>query len=248
MANERLRDAILAAGLTYEQVAKEAGVDPKTVERWSLQTGRKPYARHRRAIAALLDQSESWLWPSAVPPERQASIATSEIVTAYPHRNAIPSDLWERLLHATADRIDILVHSGLFLVERPDFIRTIAEKAAAGVTIRIAFGDPDSDAVTLRSAEENLGDGVLAMRIKYGLVAYTPLVRTPGVEFRFHGTTLYNSIFRFDDEMIVNNHVFGVPGAHAPSLHLRKLGAGDLFSTYAKSFTDVWALSKPAAW
>ena len=90
MANERLRDAILAAGLTYEQVAKEAGVDPKTVERWSLQTGRKPYARHRRAIAALLDQSESWLWPSAVPPERQASIATSEIVTAYPHRNAIP--------------------------------------------------------------------------------------------------------------------------------------------------------------
>jgi hypothetical protein len=48
--------------------------------------------------------------------------------------------------------------------------------------------------------------------------------------------------------MIVNTHVYGVPGAHAPALHLRKLGAGDLFATYAKSFTDVWALSKPAAW
>jgi hypothetical protein len=42
--------------------------------------------------------------------------------------------------------------------------------------------------------------------------------------------------------------VYGVPGAHAPALHPRTLGAGDLFATYAKSFTDVWALSKPATW
>jgi transcriptional regulator with XRE-family HTH domain len=248
VANERLRDAILAGGLTFEQVAEKVGVDPKTVERWTTQNVRMPYARHRRTLASLLGQAESWLWPSAVPPERQATIAASEIVSVYPHRNTIPSDLWDRLLHATADRIDVLVHAGLFLVERPDFIRTLAEKAGAGVTVRIAFGDPDSDAVTLRSEEERLGEGVLAARIRYGLVPYTPLLGTPGIEFRYHDTTLYNSIFRFDDEMIVNNHVFGVPGAHAPSLHLRKLGAGDLFSTYAKSFTDVWALSKPATW
>lgn len=119
---------------------------------------------------------------------------------------------------------------------------------AAGVTIRIAFGDPESDAVTLRKTEERLGDGVLAARIRYGQVAYTPLIDTAGVEFRCHATTLYNSIFRFDDEMIVNNHVYGVPGPHAPVLHLRQLGAGDLFNTYAKSFVDVWAVSKPARW
>lgn len=71
---------------------------------------------------------------------------------------------------------------------------------------------------------------------------------TPGIEFRFHGTTLYNSIFRFDDEMIVNNHVYGAPGAHAPAMHLRKLGAGTLFATYAASFTEVWSLSRPAKW
>ncbi len=248
MANERLRDAMLAAGLTVEQVAEKAGVDPKTVERWTTQADRVPYARHRRALATLLGQAESYLWPSAVPPERQATIAASEIVSVFPHRQAIPSDLWGRLLHQATDRIDILVHAGLFLVERPDFIRTLAEKAGAGVAVRIAFGDPDSDAVALRSEEERLGEGVLAARIKYGLVPYTPLVGTPGIEFRYHGTTLYNSIFRFDDEMIVNNHVYGVPGAHAPGLHLRKLGAGDLFATYAKSFTDVWALSKPATW
>jgi hypothetical protein len=146
------------------------------------------------------------------------------------------------------DGLHLLVHAGQFLVERPNFIRTLSEKAAAGVTIRINFGDPASRAVTLRSEEEQLGKGVLAARIRYGLAAYKPLLDTPGIEFRFHKTTLYNSIFRFDEQMIVNAHVYGVPGAHAPALHLRKLGAGDLFDTYATSFVDVWKLSKPATW
>lgn len=202
----------------------------------------------RNALATMLGQPESYLWPAAVPPERQAMIAASEIIGVYPHRTAVPLDLWDQLLAAATDRIDVLVHAGQFLVERPDFIRTLAEKAGAGVTVRINFGDPASRAVSLRSEEEQLGKSVLAVRIKYGLAAYKPLLGTPGIEFRFHKTTLYNSIFRYDDQMIVNTHVYGVLGAHAPALHLRKLGAGDLFDTYAKSFVDVWTLSKPATW
>lgn len=247
MTNERLRDALLEVGVSVEQAAAATGTDPKTVERW-MTTNRTPYARHRRSLAKLLNQSESYLWPAAVSPERQASIAASEIVSVYPHRNAVPPDLWDRLLTSATDRIDILVYAGLFLVERPDFIHTLAEKAAAGVTVRIAFGDPDSDVVELREMEEGLGNGTLAARINYGLVPYSPLQATPGIEFRFHTTTLYNSIFRFDDELIVNNHVYGAPGAHAPAVHLRRLGAGDLFSIYTKSFVDVWTLSKPASW
>ena len=234
-------------GLTAQLAAAKVGVDAKTVERW-VTTSRTPYPRHRNALANTLGAAESYLWPNAVSPERQAAIADSEIVGVFPHRNGIPSDVWDRLLHAATDRIDVLVHAGQFLTERPDFIPAVAEKAAAGVNVRINFGDPVSRAVRLRSEEEQLGKGVLAARIKYGLVAYRPLLETPGVEFRFHQTTLYNSIFRFDGDMIVNMHVYGVPGAHAPALHLRKLGAGDLFDTYAKSFVDVWTLSKPATW
>ena len=55
-----------------------------------------------------------------------------------------------------------------------------------------------------------------------------------------------NSVFRFDDEMVVNTHVYGFPGAHAPALHLRRLSAGDLFDTYLESFETVWADAKPA--
>jgi transcriptional regulator with XRE-family HTH domain len=248
MPNERLRDSILEVGLTLEQVADKAGVDPKTVERWTTNEGRVPYPRHRRALAVLLGRSESYLWPSAVPPERQATIASSEIVKAYPYRNAIPQEVWDRLFHQAVDRIDILVHAGQFLVENPDFIGTLAEKASKGVTVRIAFGDPNCEAVALRSGEEHLGEGVLAARIRYGLVAYTPLQTAPGIEFRFHGTTLYNSIFRFDEEMIVNTHIYGAPGAHAPAMHLRKLGAGNLFAAYVASFTEVWSLANPAVW
>src|SRR5689334_13175676 len=172
--------------------------------------GRTPYARHRRKLSTMLGQAESYLWPSAVPPERQAAIAASEVVGVYPHRNTIPTELWDRIISAANDRIDILVHAGLFLAERSDFIQTLADKAAAGVTVRIAFGDPDSEAIDLRGREERLGKGTLGARIRYGLVPYSPLQGLPGIEFRFHTTTLYNSIFRFDEEMIVNNHVYGV--------------------------------------
>ena len=62
----------------------------------------------------------------------------------------------------------------------------------------------------------------------------------PGVEIRTHGTVLHNSIYRFDDEMIVNPHVYGKVASHAPALHLRRLSAGDLFTTYEDSFSAVW--------
>ena len=67
----------------------------------------------------------------------------------------------------------------------------------------------------------------------------------PGVQIRTHATVLYNSIYRFDDEMIVNPHVYGKVAAHAPALHLRRLSAGDLFTTYADSFTAVWEGATP---
>jgi hypothetical protein len=247
MANERLRDALATAGLTTMDAAETVGVDAKTVERWVTQ-GRTPYARHRGKLAALVELSESYLWPTAVPPERQAKIAESEIVAAYPHRRTIPTGLWDELLDRASDRIDVLVHAGQFLAEQHDVVSLLGEKARAGVTVRVNFGRPGSEAVELRSEEEGLGPDVLAARIRYGLAAYRPLREVAGVEFRFHETTLYNSIFRFDEQMIVNMHVYGVAGAHAPALHLRKLGPGDLFDTYARSFVDVWNKSEPAEW
>lgn len=73
---------------------------------------------------------------------------------------------------------------------------------------------------------------------------YQPLIGVPGIEIHLHRTTLYNSIYRADDDLLVNAHVWGVNAYSAPVLHLRRLVAGSLFDTYAASFEAVWAASE----
>jgi len=245
MPNDRLRDVLLRHGLTPHDVAERLDVDRKTVERW-ITMGRTPYPRHRHAIAAIVGDSEAYLWPDALPADRRTEVAESEIVQVYPHRATVPGDFWPRMLKGASERIDILVYAGLFLPEQnANLLVLLRQRATAGAKVRILFGDPECAAVSERGAEERIGDA-MASKIRNVLVLYRPVAEVPGIEVRLHGTTLYNSIFRFDDELLVNTHIYGVPAAHAPVLHLRKLSAGDLFDTYADSYERVWAGSRPA--
>lgn len=66
-----------------------------------------------------------------------------------------------------------------------------------------------------------------------------------GTEFRLHGTTLYNSIYRADDQLIVNTHAYGTMASEAPVFHLRKIAGGELASTYLESFDKVWTNATP---
>lgn len=247
MANERLRDAILAKGFSPDQVATRLGVDSKTVERWITQ-GRVPYPRHRHSLAAIVQESESYLWPNALDGYRSESAAESEVVKLYPHRNSIPADLWDRLLATVEESVDILVLAGIFFGEIPAAIKNLRQKADQGVQVRLLVGDPSCRAVTVRGDEESLGKGVLAARIRNALASYRPLLGHDRIQIQFHQTNLYSSIFRFDNEMIVNMHVYGCQGAQAPALHLRRLATGDLFETYTSSFAMVWESAKEAVW
>lgn len=74
---------------------------------------------------------------------------------------------------------------------------------------------------------------------------YRPLVGVPGIEVRTHATTLYNSIYRADDQALVNAHVWGVNAYSAPVWHVRRSRAGSMFDTYAHSFDAVWATATP---
>ncbi|MEV0811412.1 XRE family transcriptional regulator [Micromonospora sp. NPDC050200] len=226
-------------------MAERLNVDPKTVERWITQD-RIPYPRYRHAITAIVREGEEYLWPDAVSPEKAARIGQSELIQLYSRRIAVPHDLWHRLINRAERKIDVLAYAGLFLVEQePKLIDTLKEKAAAGVEIRILLGDPKSDAVKQRSIEEGAPD-VMAAKIRNVMQYYDRLQGVKGVEVRHHKTTLYNSIYRFDDEMLVNAHVLGFPAPHAPVMHLRKLAGGDLFGTYADSFDRVMSASDPA--
>jgi hypothetical protein len=239
VANERLRSCITRARLTISDVAAQVGVDPKTVERWIV-PGRVPHRSHRWATASLLGTDEAYLWPEIADDRRTQVASAAELVTLYPNRGAVPGALWRSVLDGATDHIDVLVFSGLFLPDGyPEVANLFAAKAEEGAKLRLAMGDPECEAVRLRGEEEQIGDG-LAARIRLSLIYLREAIGAPGVELRFHATTLYNSIYRFDDDMLVNVHVYGAPAAHSPVLHLRRLPGGRLFDHYQASFERVW--------
>lgn len=240
MPNHRLRDALLRKGFTPAALAEAIAVDPKTAERW-ITLDRLPYPKHRHAIAALVRESESFLWPNALTPEKASRVAQAEVVEIFPRRGAVPAELWKRLLEQATSQVGILAYGALFLPEQnPRFVPTLLEKANAGAKVEIALGDPESAEVAKRGEEEGIGDA-MAGKVRNVLAFYETLRGHDNVSIFFHCTTLYNSIYRFDDDMLVNTHLYGVPAAYAPVLHLRRLSGGDLFETYVNSFQRVWS-------
>lgn len=96
------------------------------------------------------------------------------------------------------------MYAGLFLPEHdPHLIDALKRKAKAGTKITVLLGDPDCDAVAVRGREEGTGDA-LAAKIRNVMSFYEKLKGTESVFVGFHSVTLYNSIYRYDDEMLVN--------------------------------------------
>ncbi|MFD7412898.1 helix-turn-helix domain-containing protein [Kitasatospora purpeofusca] len=244
MANERLRGAILASKLTVEQIAERLGTSPRTVERWvEARDGRRPYRRFQYALANLLQRDLSDLWSDEQTSSATAEAGRAELVKLYPHRAVVPKELWTSLYANATHHFDLVVYAGFWLSEDPLFFRLIREKAQAGVPVRLMLGNPDSPGVAQRGEDEGIGPA-MASKIRNALANYAPLFGIPGVEFRLHSTTLYNSLYRADDDLLVNGHVYGVGAYLAPVLHLSQVPGGELFSTYAASIERIWEGSR----
>jgi hypothetical protein len=99
--------------------------------------------------------------------------------------------------------------------------------------------DPDCAQVAERDALEQLG-GTLAGHIRLALMWLQELATTPNAAVGLHAVHLYNSVFRFDDQMIVTPHLFRAHGCRHPALHLRRLTAFGRFESFAEQFQQVW--------
>jgi transcriptional regulator with XRE-family HTH domain len=240
--NEPLRRALLRARLREDDVAARLGVDPKTVRRWL--NGRVPYPHNRAAIAELVGADEAELWPDA-----GGLLATrsrpEELGTVYPHRWAVPRKVRVRLFGSAEREIDILADSALFLAEDAGILRILMDKGRAGVTVRIALGNPDGPYAAQRG-EESIGDA-RAAKIRNALMLYRPLGTVQNIEIRLHRTVLYNAIYRADDQLLVNQHTYGIPAAQAPVFCLSDSGGGEMAALYLDSFERVWNRSAPLA-
>lgn len=242
MANDRLRTAMLAANLTEETLATKIGRDKKTVERW-ISKERRPHPRTRQQLTALLGVREVDLWPALANGSRSAPTET-ELVHLYPSRSAMTGAVWESLLQGVRREMDVLVFSGAFLVEQYNLVPLIKKKVDEGVRFRLLIGDERSPAVIQRALDEGTPGG-LEGRIQLMRRYLTDVADLGGVAVRTHGTILYNSIYRFDDELLVNGHAHGALAGQSPVIHYKRIDDGPIWQHYMRSFERVWTAGIP---
>jgi hypothetical protein len=239
--NEPLRRALLRARLREDDVAARLAVDPKTVRRWL--NGRVPYGNNRAALADLVGAEEAELWPDAGGPLTTRT-RPEELGAVYPHRWSVPREVWVRFFESANQEIGILAYSALFLAEDAGIVGILAEKGRAGAKVRIALGDPDSPQVIQRVKDEGIGDAMPA-KIRNALTLYHSGLQAKNVEIRLHRSVLYNSIYRADGQLFINQHAFGIPAAHAPVFCFHGPESGDIFAAFLASFEKIWSTAEP---
>jgi hypothetical protein len=152
-------------------------------------------------------------------------------------------DLWPTV--SLISWIGILAYSALFLAEDAGMLSIFADKGRAGVVIRIALRDPDCGHAVERGDQEGIGDAMPA-KIRNALLCRS-LSELENVEIRVHQTVLYNSIYRADDQLLVNQHAYGIPAAHAPVFYVHDTGRGEMATLYFDSFERLWDSAVPLA-
>jgi transcriptional regulator with XRE-family HTH domain len=237
MGNERLRSAIAQAGLDTDQLATLVEVDVKSVQRW-IAGAAIPYPRHRTRIATALGRAEQELWPDATPAPPEPD-ARREILAAYPHSNDLRAPDWRVLLRDATQQVDLLSYSLIEILSTPGAPETLAAKGAAGCRVRILIADPESvfvtsAAVQLGQADEDyVSRNELQREIEQARGYLEPLLQRPGIEAYSFLAERYNTILRFDQQMLVTLNLWGTTRAQAPMLHLRRTVDDGLFDQLA---------------
>jgi hypothetical protein len=84
-------------------------------------------------------------------------------------------------------------------------------------------------------------------KIRNAVTLYRPLYAVENIEIRLHRTVLYNSIYRADGQLLVNQHTHGISAAQTPVFCLCGNGGGEMAALYLDSFERVWGSSAPLA-
>lgn len=245
MANVALRQALAGAGLTVRDLASACGVDEKTAGRWLTDDARLPHPRHRWAAADRLGVGEDVLWPDAV--RRRVKVgADREIVAAYPTRNACPRTVWAQLIAAATNEITFAGYTNYFIwLEQPRLRDILQAKAEQGCQVRFLLGDPNGEVTRAREAVEQIPLTV-STRIRVTLDELAKLQGVEGIETRFCDQHIALSVFTFDRDMIVCQHIGALVGHDSPTLHLRRRGPDGLYDRYATHVAWLWANARPA--
>jgi hypothetical protein len=250
LPNDRLVQQLHAKRLSYPRFATLVGVDVKTVRRWLANATYNVREDNARRAAGVLDCTPHDLWPNQFLPSTANTLtATSPdgpfTATLYASRTQLPIAAWKQHFADATTGIDILVFAATFLFDTLDgFPDILLDAATRGVQVRFLVGDPDSATMIIRGDEEAIGEAVIA-RCRTTVELLAPHANTPGLHIRTHCSTLYTSIYRVDDTMIVNFHIYGSPGRNNPVLVLSRHHEPRLWATLEQAFTRVWDNATP---
>jgi lambda repressor-like predicted transcriptional regulator len=213
MSNENLRAALQHAGITTDQLADQVQVDERTVRRWL--AGGVPHARQRAAVARALDRDQVDLWPEIAVETERRSTPTSDLIAGYPgiDRSAPPD--WQDLLRGASKAIDLLGQTLAAVINTPGMADVLAAKAQQGCAIRLLLAAPKPE---LRA-----------------------LLGRPGIDIRVMSSGAWQTIHRYDDQLLLELHVYGDDKRQqAPTFHLRRRSPGGLFDTLVRHYELTW--------
>lgn len=228
------------AGLTELDLSVELSVDPKTVRNWM--RGQIPHPGTRASLMKLLSVDAGVAWPE-LGGAGGLQARPVDLAGVYPHLRSLKERDWLALFAGARTQIDVLAYSALFLLEIPRLIGVLQEQADAGVLIRIALGAPSTHAPAGRGVNDSQAeDGV--GRLRRSLLRLSAVQRSERIEIRLHDQVLYNSIYRSDDHLLVNQYSYGMPAADSPVYHYCQSDDGELFDAYVSSFETLWTASR----
>jgi phosphoglycolate phosphatase-like HAD superfamily hydrolase len=214
MANDNLRQALQQAGLTAEDLAGIVEVDARTVRRWL--TGTTPYPRQRGKVARALDTTEQHLWPEiAIADVRRTTAGQpTDLVAGYTTASDLDAPNWKALMRDPAEQIELLGDTLGPMLTVPGVVELLAAKAAHGCEVRILVSQPGRHLVPF------LDRGEVAIRV---------------LEAPAHQT-----IYRFDEQLLLILHLLDRDDELAPLLHIQQAGAPGLFDRLSEHYRYLW--------
>lgn len=242
MSNDRLHLALSKAALSADQLAERVQVDLKTVERWL--AGRTPYSRHRVNVAAALHVDEADLWPEVARPIPSAD-RSPELEGAWAKPTDPGAPRWHQLITKANERIELCDYTLLDVLETPGATALLANKAAAGTTVRLIIASLDSLWLTLDdwppgTRRELAAEGPLTQAIHQAHKRLWHLVENSKVEALQALTPRCPAILRFDEDMLIAIPLWGEARPHAPILHLHRREQNGLFDKFTAHFQALW--------
>ncbi len=172
-----------------------------------------------------------------------------EIIDVYPNRSQVPRELWERLFTSARSEITLGGYTNYFFwTEIAGFSRLLTEKAREGVHVRILVGDPDNEITRRREDIERAALSVTT-RIKITLDEVAKIGTVPNLDVRMSDVNaeahVSRSVFRFDNELLVSEHIAEKLGHGSLTFHIRRMQDGGVFDQYLTHLEHLWAGGRP---